>query len=144
MGNETMSVGVEHSRHFSQLYQKYNAPLRSDFLSQLSDASEATECVWKTFGYFFSYMKDRPWDEDEELIVYRLRMIAGGVCTRKLTEKRACLANVPAHQEKENLLDKVRREVHRPAVERMEFKQILLGMFGSFRQPRLKQLSAFR
>src|SRR5689334_12790129 len=112
MSYQTLNVGEEYGRHFGPLYQKFSAPLGQDLLSQLGNASEATECLWETFGYFFKYMEGRPWDDDEKLIKYRLRMIAGGVCTKRLAEKSARHAQGLALQEKkqESLFDRFKCE----------------------------------
>lgn len=145
MSNVTISINEEHSHHFGQLYQQYEKPLRDNFRSLLGNAAEADECVWDTFGGFFSYMENRPWEPDEELINYRLRMIGAGLCTRKLAEKCVRLANGGSCHENASLLDKIRSEVLRPVLAGMEFKQLFLRMFGIFRQPGLKHLStAFR
>jgi hypothetical protein len=144
MSKEIMSANGEHYRYYGKVYQKYNAWLRGNFLRQLGDDSEVDECVQKTFDYLFLYMEDRCWEAEKKLIGYRLRMIAGGVCSKKLAERRARPANGSNCQEKARLLDKIRREVLRPISERMEFKQMFLRIFGRAKHPRLKQLSAYR
>lgn len=144
MSGEAKSIDGEYGRHFKQLHQKYGALLRGNFFSQLGDASEADACVWETFGYFFSYMNERPWEANEKLIKYRLKMIAGGVCTRKLAEKRARVAYRPALREKEVVRERPARRAVRHAVRLADFKQTFLRAFGFAGEPKLKHVAAFR
>jgi hypothetical protein len=139
-----INASEEQSQYLGQFYEEYYARLRSYFQLQLGDASEADDCVQETLRHFFFFMKDRCWEAEVKLINFRLRMIAGGVCSKKLAKKRARLANGSGRQEKESLLDKIMREVLWPIRSRMEFKQMFIKMFGNVRQPRLKQLSALR
>lgn len=139
-----MSASDEYSPHIGQIYLKYNARLRGNFLSQLGDDSEAEECVQETLRLFFFFMKDRCWESEVKLLDVYLMRIAGGVCSKKLAEKRARSANVLGRHEKESLFDRIRREVIQPVQKRMELKQLFLRMFGNVRQPTLKQLPDLR
>ena len=145
LSNRTLNVGEGHDRYFGQLYQKFGEPLRRDFLSQMESDAEATECLLETFNYFFEYMEGRPWEKDEKLIRYRLRMIAAGVCTKRLAEKSALAAQGLARQEQEEPpLNRFKHEVLRPARVRSQFVQTLLQLFAGVRRPEFEQLSALR
>jgi hypothetical protein len=144
MAMGTMEACDEYSRHVGLIKQRYGAKLRRNFLSQLGDASEAEACWQETLRYFLLFMEDHCWEPDEKLTRVYLLRLAGAVCSRRLAEKRLRCASGCGRWEGESALDKIVRELIQLARWRVEFKQLFLKIFGSVRQPRLKQLAALR
>lgn len=139
-----MSAGGDDSGRVGTIYLTYHAKLRGNFLPVLGDASEADECVRETFRHFFYLMKERGWESDAKKRDRYLMRIAGGVCSRRLAEKTRRRASALARVEQESLLDKLRREVLRPAEQLAHPRQLFVRAFGFVRQPRLKHLFALR
>jgi hypothetical protein len=140
MNTGTMSASGEYSLYIGPIYQRYNARLRSNFLSLLGDEREADECLQETLHCFFFFMQDRCWESEAKLIDIYLMRIAGAVSSRRLARRRARVAKAGA---KEGVLEQLRRTIIRPLQARAAFKQ-LIGTFGGLRQPSLRQLSALR
>jgi hypothetical protein len=142
MGKRIMSAGGRHSRYYGQVHEKYSAPLRDDFLAQLGDDSEAEECVDEVLDYYFLYMNDRRWNPDEKLMDFRMRMIAGGVCTRRLAGRTARSADVAPRREEERMLGKVSHGVTWPVHVQTGLKQLFHRVLEGFRESKLKPLTA--
>jgi hypothetical protein len=136
-----MSASGEYSLYIGPIYQRYNARLRSNFLSLLGDEREADECLQETLRCFFFFMQDRCWESEAKLIDVYLMRIAGAVSSRRLARQRARLVEAGA---KERVLEKLRREIIKPLQAHAALKQLLLRTFGGVRQPSLQQLSVLR
>ncbi len=137
----TMSASGEYNRHINRVYQRYNARLRSNFLSQLGDEAEARECLQETLRHFFFFMQERCWESEDDLVEVYVMRIAGGVCSRRLARKRLLLAST---HEQESLLDRLGREVLKPIQASVALKQFFLRAFGYARQSSLQRLSALQ
>jgi len=127
----SINAGEEHSRYFGQVYQEHYARLRNYFLTQLSDASEADDCVEETIRRFFFFMEDRCWEADAEHIPVYLMRIAGGILCSIKSAKRARRKRSLGVREAGGLFAKVKSEVIQPLRERLEFRHLFLGAAGS-------------
>jgi hypothetical protein len=141
MNTGTMSTSGEYSLYIGQVYQRHNARLRSNFLSQLGDETEADECLQETLRHFFFFMQDRCWESEAHLVDVYVMRIAGAVCSRRLARKRALAASAP---EQKSLLERLGREALKPVQASAALKQLFLRTFANAGQPSLEQLSALR
>lgn len=103
-----INADEDHVKYVGQIYQKHYVRLRSYFLAQLDNSSEADDCVLETIRSLFFFMEDRDWEADAEYIHVYLMRIAGFLCSRKLSEKRAQRVNNLNALENKSAFNKVR------------------------------------
>jgi hypothetical protein len=121
------NVSEDHGNRFAQVYLENHSRLKRYFLSQLGDGPEVDDCIEETMRHFSFFMEDHDWEVGTEYIPIHLMVIAGGVCTRTLGEKRTSSSAVFGN-ESHSLFNKVRAEATRAIKERIELMKLFLRL----------------
>lgn len=124
----TINASEDHNHYVGQVYKEHYGRLLHYFSMQISDTSEADNCVHETIRYLFFFMEDRDWEAEAEYINVYLMRIAGLLCTRKLAEKRSQCVHSLIENGNKSSFNKIRDEVLQTIKGHLQFKQFFLRL----------------